>query len=300
MLACRLQPLLYPPWSAAGIEARLLRLDELDPVLSGNKPFKLGAVAEVAAAAGAHTLATVGGPWSNHLHALAAFGQRRGWRTLGIVRGEPVDNAMLDDARRWGMRIVFASRALCRLPVTELMVALGVDGDGVWPIAMGAGEVAGARGCRPIGEALIRSWPEVEVVALAVGSGATLAGVAAALPSRVRVLGVCPAREAAGLREQEIGRWLSALGAPERSFELLSSGPGFGRLTAGQMHFIRNWEAATGIPLDPVYTAKLMVRIDELIVAGAIPSGTRLALVHTGGLQGRRGFPALFSEEQAA
>lgn len=300
MLACRLQPILYPPWLAAGVDARLLRLDELDPVLSGNKPFKLGAVAEVAAAAGAHTLATVGGPWSNHLHALAAFGQRRGWCTLGIVRGEPVDNAMLDDARRWGMQIMFASRALCRLPVAELLAALGVERAGVWPVAMGAGEATGVMGCRPIGETLLQRWPGVEVVALAVGSGATLAGVAAALPPRVRLLGICPAREAAGLREREIGRWLGAQGASARPFELLPTGPGFGRLSAAQQHFIKNWEATTGIPLDPVYTAKLMFRIDALIGAGDLPSGTRLALVHTGGLQGRRGFPALFSEEQAA
>lgn len=300
MLACRLQLISYSPWQAAGIDARILRLDELDPVLSGNKPFKLAAVAEQAAAAGAHTLATVGGPWSNHLHALAAFGQRRGWRTLGIVRGEPVDNAMLDDARRWGMRIVFASRALCRLPVTELLAALGVASEGVWPIAMGAGEVAGAMGCRPIGETLLRRWPEVEAVALAVGSGATLAGVATALPSQVRVLGIAPAREPVAEREQVIHRWLEALGVPARPFVLQPIGPGFGRLSVTQQHFITQWEASTGIPLDPVYTAKLVCRLDDLILAGDIPSGTRLALIHTGGLQGRRGYPALFAEEQAA
>ena len=90
-------------WSVrAGVELAVLRLDLLDPLLSGNKWFKLRPHIEAAAAAGAYGLISLGGAHSNHLHALAAAGQRFGFATVGLLRGEAHKpgqaEAFLDDA----------------------------------------------------------------------------------------------------------------------------------------------------------------------------------------------------------
>ncbi len=91
----------------------LLRLDAGGGLAPGNKHFKLmGNLAE-ARRLGVGRLVSFGGPWSNHLHALAAVGAEQGFATVGIVRGDEdtAESAMLADARDWGMQLVRVSRA---------------------------------------------------------------------------------------------------------------------------------------------------------------------------------------------
>jgi 1-aminocyclopropane-1-carboxylate deaminase len=69
--------LLSLDWAeAAAIELAVLRLDLIDPLISGNKWFKLSSYLALAAESGAAGLISLGGAHSNHLHALAAAGQR--------------------------------------------------------------------------------------------------------------------------------------------------------------------------------------------------------------------------------
>jgi 1-aminocyclopropane-1-carboxylate deaminase len=82
-----LQPLQLDWLARAAVEVAVLRLDLLDPLISGNKWFKLKPHIEAAAAAGADGLISLGGAHSNHLHALAAAGRRFGFETVGLLRG---------------------------------------------------------------------------------------------------------------------------------------------------------------------------------------------------------------------
>jgi len=49
-------------------------------------------------------------------------------------------------------------------------------------------------------------------------------------------------------------------------------------------------QQASGLPLEPLYTGKALLALKQQIEAGRFAPGTRLVFVHTGGLQGRRGF----------
>jgi len=77
----------------------LLRLDQTGGPAPGNKSFKLHHFLSEATHLAVPRVVSLGGVWSNHLHALAALGHHHGIATVGVVRGEQ-DSAMLADARR--------------------------------------------------------------------------------------------------------------------------------------------------------------------------------------------------------
>jgi 1-aminocyclopropane-1-carboxylate deaminase len=56
------------------------------------------------------------------------------------------------------------------------------------------------------------------------------------------------------------------------------------------LEFIESTEQACGVPLEPLYTGKALLALKQQIEAGRFVPGTRLIFLHTGGLQGRRGF----------
>ena len=64
---------------------------------------------------------------------------------------------------------------------------------------------------------------------------------------------------------------------------------GYGKVTPELVAFINDFKRKTGIPLDPVYTGKMMLALLEDIRTGRVPAGSRVLAIHTGGLQGIRG-----------
>ena len=55
------------------------------------------------------------------------------------------------------------------------------------------------------------------------------------------------------------------------------------------INFINNFKQETTIPLDPIYTGKMMFGIVDLIKNGYFKKGTKILAIHTGGLQGIQG-----------
>lgn len=92
------------------VELWIKRDDLLHPIVSGNKWRKLKYILNHALSQGAIKIVSMGGAYSNHLHALAYVGHRLGIQTEGFIRGEPQSNPTLSDLRRWGMRLQFVSR----------------------------------------------------------------------------------------------------------------------------------------------------------------------------------------------
>ena len=77
----------------------------------------------------------------------------------------------------------------------------------------------------------------------------------------------------------------------ERNFALIdASRGGFARVDEALLEFIQRSEAASDLPLEPLYTAKALMALEQVVKEGGIARGRRLVFVHTGGLQGRRGF----------
>jgi 1-aminocyclopropane-1-carboxylate deaminase len=50
------------------------------------------------------------------------------------------------------------------------------------------------------------------------------------------------------------------------------------------------FEAVHDVPLDPLYTGKMLFAIHQMRARGESGTDTPLLAIHTGGLQGRRGF----------
>jgi 1-aminocyclopropane-1-carboxylate deaminase len=282
-------------WLArAGVKAAVLRLDLLDPLITGNKWFKLRPHIEAAAAAGREGLISLGGAHSNHLHALAAAGQRFGFATVGLLRGEPQDTPTVGDLQSFGMQLHW----------------LGYGGyrqrnePGFWqswreryphllPVPEGGGGLLAARSCAAIVEMARQQlgslgWDDYHGWWLAAGTGTTAAGLVLG-EQQARTVHVAMAVPVGHGVEKNLQAILAEAGAADGGYRLLDASiGGFGRLDARLARLLRDCEAGAGLPLEPLYTGKALMALRNQVEAGYFAPGTRLLLLHTGGMQGRR------------
>lgn len=276
-------------------DARLsvLRLDKLHPVASGNKLFKLKGHLEQAREQGANTLLSFGGSWSNHLHALAWVAKEQGFDAVGYIRGEPRHTAMIDDCLEWGMQLEFLSYGDYRKRHDPCWSAALLERhDNAWLVPEGGGGVEGALYCREILQLLEHEW---DTLLIACGTGTTLAGIASGLPGGKRVLGL-PVLPAVDWMQQQVENLLQNLPGDQKTdnWQLLHGyhRQGFGRADDQLLDFISRLQLA-GLPLEPVYTGKLLIALEDLYHKEVLADDEKVVLVHTGGLQGRRGFVRL-------
>ena len=280
----------------AGVEVAVLRLDLIDPLISGNKWFKLTEHLHAARAAGAAGLISLGGAHSNHLHALAAAGKRFGFATVGLLRGHPQQTPTTMDLECFGMQLHWLGFAGYRArhepgfwqPWQAMYPALH-------QVPEGGGGLAGALGCKPL-LSMVREqlgavgWDDYDGWWLAAGTGTTLAGLVLGEQGGRCVYGALAVPEDHGVAPQ-VEAILQAGGMLERNFALIdASRGGFARVDEALLEFIQRSEAASGLPLEPLYTAKALMALEQVVKGGGIARGRRLVFVHTGGLQGRRGF----------
>lgn len=281
-----------------GVELLVRRDDLIDAELSGNKFYKLFFNLRDARAQGLTQLLSFGGAYSNHLHALAAAGKRYGFSTLGVVRGERPKqlSPTLHDAEAWGMQLIFINRVDYRDKTEpELISDLQARYGDFYLIPEGGANLAGARGLEVLGQALERQLKgDYTAVCLACGTGTSLAGLAAGIDSAKSAVGFSVLKGDGDLGGA-VAETYRQLAVPETAanWRLIT---GFHAGGYGKKHpeylsqFWQAFERDTGIPLDPVYTVKMLWGINSLAQQGYWPRGSRIVAIHSGGLQGRRGF----------
>ncbi|CAK14553.1 1-aminocyclopropane-1-carboxylate deaminase/D-cysteine desulfhydrase [Pseudomonas entomophila] len=280
------------PWlQQARIELAVLRLDLIDPLISGNKWFKLRHHLAEALEAGAPGLISLGGNHSNHLHALAAAGKRFGFATVGLLRGHAQETPTTRDLRALGMALHW----------------LGFGGyrarhePGFWQpwqarypgwhcIPEGGGGLAGAQGCGLIVEQCkaqlaTLGWTGYDAWWLAAGTGTTLAGLVLAEAGDHEVHGAL-----AVPRDHGVPETVEALAGLQGYTLHEACRGGFARIDDTLLAFIEQTEHLTGMPLEALYTGKALLALRDQVEAGRFRPGTRLVFLHTGGLQGRRGY----------
>lgn len=273
----------------------LLRLDQTGGPAPGNKSFKLKAYLAEAQHLGMTCLVSFGGPWSNHLHALAALGYQHGFETVGIVRGDEAqeESAMLADARRWGMRVVRVSREEYRQRnEIHYLQRLKNRFAPCLLIPEGGATITGAQGCVAIADIIRQRAPQVRHIVLPVGTGTTLAGLVAGLDEDFEICGISALKGATDL-EQRVQDMLSELATDSHArWRILHNYHcgGFARVDDALREFMLAFEATHGIELDPVYTGKMLFAIHQLRECGEWGADTPVLAIHTGGLQGRRGY----------
>ncbi len=270
------------------IQLSVLRLDALDPYLGGNKWFKLQAYLRDAERLSCMRLLSFGGAWSNHLYALAAAGQRFGFSTVGVVRGERPKqlSLLLTDLQAMGMQLVFVSRSEYRRRYEAAYLdQLRAQFAPCYIIPEGGAGALGVQGAANMLPVALRSV--YDVFALACGSGTSAAGLLSVLPAGAQLLGFSALKDNGSL-QPAVAAMASNVQAEWR-IESDFAGGGFARVNEQLVRFMDGFTADTGIPLEPIYTAKLFMGLFALIETGEFAAGTRILALHTGGLQGLRG-----------
>ncbi|MEU8769975.1 pyridoxal-phosphate dependent enzyme [Streptomyces griseus] len=265
-----------------GVRLFLKRDDLIHPDLPGNKWRKLALNLEAAAG---RTVLTFGGAYSNHLRATAAAGRLLGFPTVGVVRGDELARRPLNPALARcaadGMRLHFVDRTTYRAKASSEVLEglLGLFGD-VVVLPEGGSNALAAQGCTALGREVAG---EVDVAAVACGTGGTLAGLAAGLDPGQRALGV-PVVGGGFLGEEVARLQREAFGGPagDWSLEERFTFGGYARTTPELAAFTDGFEDRHGLPVERVYVAKLLFALTALAEEGAFAPGTRLAAVITG------------------
>jgi len=299
----------WPPLNERGIRFYIKREDLLDQQISGNKLYKLIGHLQQARQQAAQTLVSFGGYYSNHLHALAAVGQCLGLMTVGVVRGqEPRQlNPTLLDCRTLGMQLLFINRAQYRnKDCPDFLAQLEDTFSDAYIIPEGGGGLQGLLGCQALGAQISKSFNGKPLtVCVPCGTGTTLAGLIAGSalegPSEdhdYEGFAVVKPRSSDERLEVTVDRGLaqsSIARMPRWRINYDFHGGGYAKLPQVLLEFMNGFESQTGITLDPVYTAKMLWGIETLAAQGRWQAGDNVLALHTGGLQGRRGFSELSS-----
>ena len=267
------------------ISTDILRLDLLHPVVSGNKWFKLQYYLQEALDTDKNTVASFGGAYSNHIVAMAFAAKEMGLQSIGVIRGEAATtlSPTLLQAKEYGMELRFVDRE--RYRNKEKMIQEWNDSGLYWINEGGYGPI-GAKGAADI-LTILDTSPYTHILC-AVGTGTMMAGLIKTARPRQEVVGISVLKNHIAL-EDEI-RWLLGPAEKQRSFSLLHDYHfgGYAKHPPGLIAFMRDTWLTEKVPTDIVYTSKLLFAVKDLIEKNYFPPGSKLLLVHSGGLQGNK------------
>ncbi len=274
------------------------REDLIHPIISGNKWRKLKYNILKAQEEKQDTLLTFGGSHSNHIAAVAGAGQKYGFKTIGIIRGERIEplNPTLTYASEQGMQLHFVSRAIYREKKSKAFLQSLVERyEKFYLIPEGGSNRLAVKGCAEIIADLYTNidFP-IQYICSSVGTGGTLAGLITGCKKGEKILGFSALK--GGFLKEEVGQLLEN-NISYNDWELIEDYHfgGYAKFTTTLIDFINNFKKQFNIPLDPIYTGKLCYGIFDLIEKEYFKNGANIIAIHTGGLQGIKGFNKRFS-----
>lgn len=267
------------------VDLELKRDDLIHPIVSGNKWRKLKYLLLDAREKGCKTLVSMGGNWSNHLHALAYAGKELGFKTTAFVRAHESQRLTptLEDCRQWGMELVFTNRVdYAQLRHSFKWNHFAEQFPSSYWISEGGFSELAIKGAEEIGGELEQTYDQIF---LGTGSGATLVGVAKACPDS-KVTGVAAFSGAEYLLEQ-----LEPFLKPQTNWRIDTEHHcgGFAKSNSELESLIDEFHQHNDVQLDLVYNGKCLLAIKDSVEKGRIKAGEKVLMVHTGGLQGMRG-----------
>lgn len=267
-----------------GVRLFLKREDKIHSFISGNKYRKLKYNLIEAQNQEQHTLLTFGGAYSNHIAAVASAGKEFGFKTIGVIRGEELisktsDNPTLSFAQDCGMQFKFVSRDTYRTKASnEFLNSLRTEFGSFYLIPEGGTNDLAVKGCEEI---LKDEDKKFDVICCSVGTGGTISGLIKASSIHQKIIGF-PALKGDFL-QNDISKF-----AAKSNCDLISDYHfgGYAKINNELVEFINRFKLEHSIPLDPIYTGKMMYGIFDLIKNNYFQKGTKILAIHTGGLQG--------------
>jgi 1-aminocyclopropane-1-carboxylate deaminase len=293
------QPLHHEMLTQNDVAIDVLRLDCIHPVISGNKWFKLKYHLQQAKQQNKKGIITFGGAWSNHLVATAFACRQAGLACIGIVRGEQPAHfsATLQDALEYDMLLQFVSRSWYSNE-KEIVPSLQITYPDHYIVPQGGQSDYGVQGAAEILQLVqIKSYSHI---ACATGTGTMLAGLVLGSLPHQEVIGICSLKM--GLPPAPDGKegvnsldsFVSSYAAGLKNYTIFYDYHfgGYARKTNELIQFMNTIYQQQNLPTDFVYTGKLLYGIADLLQKDYFKSGSRILIVHSGGLQGNRSLPA--------
>lgn len=276
------------------------RDDLLHIHISGNKWRKLKYNLIEAKRLGKTTLLTFGGAFSNHISAVAAAGEKFGFKTIGIIRGEKILplNPTLTFAQKSGMELHFVSRTDYRNKnALEFQNQLKSQFGEFYLIPEGGTNCFALKGCAEIILEVNKQNINPDYYCVACGTGGTVSGLISGLKNEKKVIGFS-ALKGDFLKKEVASLLLKCDGETYLNWEISTEYHfgGYAKWKPDLIDFINDFYEKTNIPLDPIYTGKMLFGIYDLIQKDYFEKGSTILAIHTGGLQGIQGFNERFGD----
>jgi 1-aminocyclopropane-1-carboxylate deaminase len=268
-----------------GVTLAIKRLDSVHPQISGNKFFKLKYNFAAAQQQGLKQVLTFGGAYSNHIAATAYAAHLFGMQSIGIIRGEELAhkalNPTLQTAQDFGMQLQFVSREMYRQKQSaDFIQQLQAEFPNSYIIPEGGTNPLAIQGCTEILSPT--DLENFDLICCAAGTGGTIAGLIEASAAHQQVLGFSALK--GDFLTQDVKQWTA-----RRNWRITDEfcQGGYAKTTPELMQFIQEFETAYSIPLEQIYTGKMLFGIQQMILRGEIKPEQRVLILHTGGLQGK-------------
>ena len=268
------------------VQITIKRLDQIHPHISGNKFFKLKHNLLEAQKQAAKKIITFGGAYSNHIAAAAYAAHLFGFESIGIIRGEELAdkplNHTLSTAQQFGMQLQFFSREKYRQKDTEAFLQqLKKEHPDAYIVPEGGSNALAILGCQEILTDDDRK--NYDVICCAVGTGGTILGLIEASSTHQKILGFSALK--GDFLQKEI-----ALKTAKSNWKITDDYcfGGYAKTTVELFTFIQNFEQQYQIPLEQIYTGKMLFGLLNLIENNHFAKNTRILVIHSGGLQGRK------------
>lgn len=270
------------------ITLAIKREDLLHPHISGNKYRKLKYNLIQAKEENKDTLLSFGGAFSNHIAALAYAGKLNNFKTIGVIRGDELEskineNPTLIFAQECGMKLKFETREKYRVKEdSDYIMSLRNEFGDFYLVPEGGTNELAITGCLEI---LNEDDKEFDFICCAIGTSGTISGIIKSAKTNQTILGF-PSLKGTFF-DKEIRKF-----APNYSnWKIINdyNFGGYGKTTPELVDFLNKFYSKYKIPLDPIYTGKMVFGVVDLIKKNYFPENSKILVIHTGGLQGIEG-----------
>lgn len=259
------------------------REDLTHPEISGNKYWKMfyNVKKYLEKEVSERKIITFGGAFSNHIAAAAALGKEFGIKTLGVIRGNELEdswqeNPTLFSAHQNGMSFRFVTRETYRYK-EKMMKELQTEFPESLVVPEGGTNENAVEGIQYM---LTDETNDFDYICSAVGTGGTVSGLSKFAQPHQKVIGF------KAVKDNSLENRIKNLSKKDNFTLVDASDGGFGKITDENVRFINEFYQYFGIVLEPVYTGKMLRKIFEMIADNYFPANSKILAFHTGGLQG--------------